>query len=88
MVAENQHIDYQPVELDDSEDGGKSYEANDDGELSFDYRKNKHEANDSFPLRDSMEVCYHIAVMTLFPFVENCDLPASLFWVYPGDLDF
>lgn len=78
MVAENQHIDYQPVELDDSEDGGKSYEANDYGELSFDYRKNKQEPNDSFPLRDSMEVGYHIAVRPLFPFVEDCELPTSL----------
>lgn len=76
VVAEKQHIDYQLVELDDSEDGGKSYEANDGGELSFDYRQNKQELNDPFPLRDSMEVNYHIVVMPLFSFVEDYELPS------------
>lgn len=74
MVAENQHIDYQPVELDDSEDGGKSYEANDDGELRFDYRKNKQEPNDSFPMRDSMEFDPADAPSTLTSGTEEVEL--------------
>ncbi|XP_059294351.1 uncharacterized protein At2g33490-like [Lycium ferocissimum] len=74
MVAGNQHIDYQPVELDDSEDGGKSYEANDDGELSFDYRKNKQELNDPFPLRDSMEFDPTDAPSTLASGMEEVEL--------------
>ncbi|CAN4079061.1 unnamed protein product [Withania somnifera] len=74
MVAENQHIDYQPVELDDSEDGGKNYEVNDDGELSFDYRKNKQEPNDSFPLRDSMEFDPAVAPSTLTSGMEEVEL--------------
>ncbi|CAN4082250.1 unnamed protein product [Withania somnifera] len=74
MVAENLHIDYQPVELDDSEDGGKNYEANDDGELSFDYRKNKQEPNDSFPLRDSMEFDPADAPSTLTSGMEEVEL--------------
>ncbi|KAF3617560.1 putative inactive shikimate kinase like 1, chloroplastic-like isoform X1 [Capsicum annuum] len=77
MVAENQHIDYQPVELDDSEDGGKSYEPNDDGELSFDYRKNKQEPNDSFPLRDSMEFDPADAPSTLTSGLEEVELDIS-----------
>ncbi|XP_060193100.1 uncharacterized protein At2g33490-like [Lycium barbarum] len=74
MVAGNQHIDYQPVELDDSEDGGKNYEANDDGELSFDYRKNKQELNDPFPLRDSMEFDPTDAPSTLASGMEEVEL--------------
>ncbi|KAK4367340.1 hypothetical protein RND71_011132 [Anisodus tanguticus] len=77
MVAGNQHIDYQPVELDDSEDGGKSYEANDDGELSFDYRKNKQELNDPFPLRDSMEFDPTDAPNTLTSGMEEVELDFS-----------
>lgn len=47
MVAEQQHIDYQfsSLEEDDGEDGyddgENDYEANEGGELSFDYRSNK-----------------------------------------------
>ncbi|XP_075106684.1 uncharacterized protein At2g33490 [Nicotiana tabacum] len=77
VVAEKQHIDYQLVELDDSEDGGKSYEANDGGELSFDYRQNKQELNDPFPLRDSMEF-------------DPADAPSALLTsgMEEGELDF
>lgn len=60
LVSEKQHIDYQFGGLDDGEDGEgetvNSYENNDDGELSFDYRHNKQGFDNDSTSRISMEV--------------------------------
>lgn len=58
-VAEKQHIDYDLSELNEGEkynDEGNSFESNDYGELSFDYRLNEQEADNTCTLRNSMEV--------------------------------
>lgn len=63
MVADKQHIDYLVSGLDDADDNArKRYDANDEGELSFDYRKHKQDLNDACSLRNSAEVpllCIH-----------------------------
>lgn len=60
LVSEKLHIDYQFGGLDDGEDGESetmnSYENNDDGELSFDYRHNKQGFDNDSTSRISMEV--------------------------------
>lgn len=57
-VAEKQHIDYELSEFNEGEkdDGGNSFEGNNYGELSFDYRQKEQELDDDFTLRNSMEV--------------------------------
>lgn len=57
-VAEKQHIDYELSEFNDGEkdDGGNSFESNNYGELSFDYRQKEQELDNAFTLRNSVEV--------------------------------
>lgn len=58
-VAEKQHIDYELSELNEGEkddDEGNSFESNDYGELSFDYRQNEQELDNACTSRNSMEV--------------------------------
>ncbi|KAL3829448.1 hypothetical protein ACJIZ3_018250 [Penstemon smallii] len=55
-VAEKQHIDYALSELNDGDDEGNSLETNYEGELSFDYRRNNPELDNSNTLRNSMEL--------------------------------
>lgn len=59
-VTEQQHIDYQfsGLEDDDVEEGDDDYgdDANDDGELSFDYGQNDHGQDVVSTSRNSMEV--------------------------------
>ena len=61
LVSEQQHIEYQFSGLEDNhgedagDDGDNDNYANEDGELSFDYRPNKH-APDVLTSRNSMEV--------------------------------
>ncbi|KAL2455569.1 Uncharacterized protein Fot_57427 [Forsythia ovata] len=58
-VADRQHIDYELRGLDDGEDGHgerNRFEANDVGELSFDYRQNQQELDHAFISRNSMEI--------------------------------
>lgn len=66
-VAERHHIDYQFNDLeyvgldydDDGDDGGDNfcgYDGSDNGELSFDYRKNFQEKNVIYTSRNSIEV--------------------------------
>ncbi|CAK9175154.1 unnamed protein product [Ilex paraguariensis] len=60
LVTEKQHIDYQLSELDygeDEEDEGlSSYERNEAGELSFDYRQNNQGLERACSSRNSMEL--------------------------------
>lgn len=58
MVTEKQHIDYQFSGLEDDygEDGENSNDANDDGELGFDYRANEKGHDVTSASRNSMEV--------------------------------
>ncbi|GLT81623.1 hypothetical protein SLE2022_000640 [Rubroshorea leprosula] len=58
MVTEKQHIDYQfsGLEDDDGEDGENSYDTNEDGELSFDYRVNEKGFDVTSESRNPMEV--------------------------------
>ncbi|CAO2831268.1 unnamed protein product [Amaranthus hypochondriacus] len=59
LITEKQHIDYQ-FSLDDGGDGEDegeySYESNDNGELSFDYRPHKVETEAAATSRNSMEM--------------------------------
>ncbi|CAA2999864.1 Hypothetical predicted protein [Olea europaea subsp. europaea] len=58
-VADKQHIDYELRGLDDGEYGEdemKRFEANDVGELSFDYRQNQQEVDHASISRNSMEI--------------------------------
>ncbi|KAL9162830.1 hypothetical protein ABFS82_06G002900 [Erythranthe guttata] len=58
-VAEKQHIDYELYELNESEKDdyeGNSFQTNDFGELSFDYRQNEQEIDNAYTLRNSMEM--------------------------------
>ncbi|OVA09630.1 BAR domain [Macleaya cordata] len=81
-VTEHQHIDYQfsGLEDDDGEDGydddGHGYDANDDGELSFDYGQNDHRLDISTS-RNSMELdqvdLSFPQVSTAEPAQENLD---------------
>ncbi|KAL0351182.1 UNVERIFIED_CONTAM: hypothetical protein Sradi_4267400 [Sesamum radiatum] len=60
-VAEKQHIDYELSELNEVEKGddeGNSFETNDYGELSFDYRQNKQELDNACTSRNSMELTW------------------------------
>lgn len=60
LITEKQHIDYQLSGLDeggDGEDEGEnSYDSNDNGELSFDYRPHKVGTEAAATSRNSMEV--------------------------------
>ncbi|KAI3457796.1 hypothetical protein Pfo_014459 [Paulownia fortunei] len=58
-VAEKQHIDYELCELNEGEkddDEGNSFETNDYGELSFDYRQTEQEIDNACTSRNSMEL--------------------------------
>ncbi|CAI9758518.1 unnamed protein product [Fraxinus pennsylvanica] len=57
-VADKQHIDYELRGLDDGdgEDERKRFEANDVGELNFDYRQNQQELDHASISRNSMEI--------------------------------
>ncbi|PIN01701.1 hypothetical protein CDL12_25787 [Handroanthus impetiginosus] len=58
-VAEKQHIDYELCEVDEGEKGDderKSFETNDYGELSFDYRENKQDPDNACTSRNSVEL--------------------------------
>ncbi|XP_051141105.1 uncharacterized protein At2g33490-like isoform X4 [Andrographis paniculata] len=57
-VAEKQHIDYDLCEPNEGQEGdeGNSFKSNDDGELSFDYRQNKLEPDNTYAMRNSMEM--------------------------------
>ncbi|XP_019183885.1 PREDICTED: uncharacterized protein At2g33490-like [Ipomoea nil] len=69
MVADKQHIDFQISEIDDTDDdGSKRYDANDEGELSFDYRTNKQE------LSNSMELDHADAPSTQTSGIEDIEL--------------
>ncbi|KAK9669868.1 hypothetical protein RND81_13G160100 [Saponaria officinalis] len=60
LIAENQHIDCQLSGLDDNDDGEdegeNSYNSNDQGELSFDYRPQKLGTDTVATSRNSMEL--------------------------------
>jgi hypothetical protein len=56
QVTEQQHIDYQFSGLEDYDDTENSYNANDAGELSFDYRPNKPALDGVLTSRNSMDV--------------------------------
>ncbi|KAH6813808.1 hypothetical protein C2S51_022826 [Perilla frutescens var. frutescens] len=58
-VAEKQHIDYELSEFNEGERddyGGNSFESIDYGELSFDYRPNEQEVDNTCTLKNSMEL--------------------------------
>ncbi|XP_019185396.1 PREDICTED: uncharacterized protein At2g33490-like isoform X2 [Ipomoea nil] len=74
MVADKQHIDYQVSGLDDADDNArKRYDANDEGELSFDYRKHKQDLNDACSLRNSTELD-HAAPSTQTSGMEDIEI--------------
>ncbi|XP_062151688.1 uncharacterized protein At2g33490 isoform X3 [Alnus glutinosa] len=61
LVTEQQHIDYQfsgleDYDVEDEDDTENSYNANDAGELSFDYRPNKPALDGVLTSRNSMDV--------------------------------
>lgn len=61
-VADKQHIDYELCEPNEGQEGdeGNSFESNDDGELSFDYRQNKNDLDNVYSMRNSMEMDHHM----------------------------
>ncbi|KAA8530072.1 hypothetical protein F0562_004781 [Nyssa sinensis] len=78
LIAEKQHIDYQLSGLDDGEEeedeGANSYETNDYGELSFDYRQNKQGLDAVSASRNSMELDQVDLPLTQASTMENAEV--------------
>lgn len=73
LIAERQHIDYQfsGLENNEGEDGEDSYDANEEGELSFDYRDNKQGLDVVSTSRNSMDVRIYCTEKFYFVQLEN-----------------
>ncbi|KAG8385007.1 hypothetical protein BUALT_Bualt04G0177400 [Buddleja alternifolia] len=80
-VADKQHIDYELYELIEGGEGdgeGYSFETNNDGELSFDYRQNKLEPDNASALRNTMEVDPLGTVSTQASKIKDVDIQINI----------
>ncbi|GER43003.1 hydroxyproline-rich glycoprotein family protein [Striga asiatica] len=74
-AAEKQHIDYALSESNDGEEGAddNSFEANEDGELSFEYCQSRKDSDNTSGMRNSMELDPSAGPSQQIPQIKNAD---------------
>ncbi|GER47516.1 hydroxyproline-rich glycoprotein family protein [Striga asiatica] len=79
-AAEKQHIDYELSESNDGEERGdeNSFEANEDGDLSFEYDQSRKDLDNTSGTRNSMELDLSSGPSQQIPQAKNSDLQINV----------